>query len=35
MKLTRRPDLDAQTRIEIVMQAWLHQGVYGTMTPIA
>ena len=35
MKFTRRPDLDPQTRIHIVMLAWLHQGVYGKMTEIA
>ena len=35
MKFTRRPDLDPQTRIHIVMLAWLHQGVYGKMTVIA
>src|SRR5438876_10981690 len=35
MKFTRRPDLDPQTRIHIVMLAWLHQGVYGKMTAIA
>jgi hypothetical protein len=35
MKFVRRPDLDAQTRIHIVMIAWLHQGVYGKMTEIA
>jgi len=35
MKFTRRPDLDPQTRIEIVMLAWLYQGVYGKMTQIA
>jgi hypothetical protein len=35
MKFTRRPDLDPQTRIHIVMRAWLHQGVYGKMTEIA
>src|SRR6266852_8872686 len=35
MKFLRRPDLDAQTRIHIVMLAWLHQGVYGKMTEIA
>jgi len=35
MKFRRRPDLDAQTRIHIVMLAWLHQGVYGKMTQIA
>src|SRR5216683_7015086 len=35
MKFTRRPDLDPDTRIEIVKLAWLHQGVYGKMTQIA
>ena len=35
MKFTRRPDLDPQTRIEIVRRAWLHQGIYGKMTQIA
>ena len=35
MKFTRRSDLDPQTRIHIVMLAWLHQGVYGKMTEIA
>src|SRR3989442_15148894 len=35
MKFTRRPDLDPQTRIEMVRLAWLHQGVYGKMTQIA
>ena len=35
MKFTRRSDLDSQTRIHIVMLAWLHQGVYGKMTEIA
>ena len=35
MKFTRRPDLDPQTRIQIVKLAWLHQGVYGKMTEIA
>ena len=35
MTFVRRPDLDAQTRIHIVMLAWLHQGVYGKMTQIA
>ncbi len=35
MKFMRRPDLDTQTRIEIVLQVWLHQGVYGKMTQIA
>jgi len=35
MQFVRRPDLDAQTRISIVMLAWLYQGVYGKMTQIA
>ena len=35
MKFTRRPDLAPQTRISIVMLAWLHQGVHGKMTEIA
>ena len=35
MKFMRRPDLDPQTRIQIVIQAWLNQGVYGKMTEIA
>ena len=35
MKFMRRPDLDTQTRIHIVMLVWLHQGVYGKMTQIA
>lgn len=35
MKFTRRPDLDPQTRIHIVLLAWLYQGVYGKMTQIA
>ena len=35
MKFTRRPDLAPQIRIDIVMLAWLHQGVYGKMTAIA
>jgi len=35
MKFTRRADLDPQTRIHIVMLAWLGQGVYGKMTEIA
>ena len=35
MQFIRRPDLDPQTRIHIVMLAWLHQGVYGKMTEIA
>lgn len=35
MRFMRRPDLDCQTRVHIVMLAWLHQGVYGKMTQIA
>ena len=35
MKFTRRPDLNPQTRIEIVRLAWQYQGVYGKMTQIA
>jgi hypothetical protein len=35
MKFMRRPDLDPRTRIQIVLTAWLHQGVYGKMTQIA
>ena len=35
MKFIRRPDLTPQTRIHIVMLAWLHQGVYGNMTQVA
>ena len=35
MKFPRRPDLDPPTRIQIVMLAWRHQGVYGKMTHIA
>ena len=35
MKFIRRADLAPQTRIHIVMLAWLHQGVYGKMTEIA
>jgi hypothetical protein len=35
MKFTRRPDLDPQTRIDIVKHVWLHQGIYGKMTQIA
>ena len=35
MQFIRRPDLDSQTRIHIVMLAWLHQGVYGKMTEMA
>jgi hypothetical protein len=35
MKFIRRPDVPPQTRIHIVMLAWLHQGVYGKMTQVA
>ena len=35
MKFIRRPDLDAHTRIDIVTQAWLNQGIYGKMTQLA
>ncbi len=35
MKFVRRPDLDPQTRIQIVMLAWLNQGIYGKMMQIA
>jgi len=35
MKFMRRPDLDCQTRVHMVMLAWLHQGVDGKMTQIA
>jgi hypothetical protein len=35
MKFTRRPDLDPQTRIEIVKHVWTNQGIYGKMTQIA
>lgn len=35
MQFTRRPDLAPQTRIDSVMLAWLHRGVYGKMTAIA
>ena len=35
MKFTRRPDLDPQTRIDIVKDVWIHQGLYGKMTQIA
>jgi hypothetical protein len=35
MKFTRRHDLDPQTRIDIVKQVWIHQGIYGKMTQIA
>src|SRR6266702_1728679 len=32
MQFMRRPDLDPQTHIQMVMTAWLPQGVYGKMT---
>jgi hypothetical protein len=32
MKFRRRPDLDSPTRIEIAVQAFLGQGVYGEIT---
>jgi hypothetical protein len=35
MKFIRRSDLPPQTRLHLVMLAWLNQGVYGTMTQIA
>ncbi len=35
MKFIRRPDLDPQTRIEIVKNVWIHQGIYGKTTQIA
>jgi len=35
MKFTRRHDLDPQTRIEIVKDVWINQGLYGKMTQIA
>jgi hypothetical protein len=35
MKFIKRQDLDPQTRIEIVKEAWLYQGIYGKMTQIA
>jgi len=35
MKFTRRHDLDPQTRIDIVKDVWINQGVYGKMTQIA
>ena len=35
MKFVRRPDLDPQTRIPMVMLAWLHHGIYGKMPHIA
>jgi hypothetical protein len=35
MKFTRRHDLDPHTRIEIVKDVWINQGIYGKMTQIA
>ena len=35
MKFMRRPDLDPQTCIHIVMLAWLYQDVCRKMTQIA
>ena len=35
MQCMRRPACDPQTRIHMVMRAWLSQGVYGKMTQIA
>src|SRR5882724_6816691 len=35
MKFIRRPDLTPQTRIHMVMLAWLNQGAYGKMTQIS
>ena len=35
MKFTRRHDLDPQTRIEIVKDVWINQGIYGKMVQIA
>jgi len=35
MKFTRRHDLNPQTRIEIVKDVWINQGLYGKMTQIA
>jgi hypothetical protein len=35
MKFTRRHDLDPQTRINIVKDGWIHQGIYGKMTQMA
>jgi hypothetical protein len=35
MKFTRRPDLDPQTRIDIVQHIWINHGIYGKMTRIA
>ncbi len=35
MKFTRRHDVDPPTRMEIVKDVGLHQGIYGKMTQIA
>jgi hypothetical protein len=35
VKFIRRPDLDVHTRIDIVIRAWLNQGIYGKMTQLA
>ena len=35
MKFIRRPDLDPHTRIDIVKDVWINQGIYGKMTQIA
>jgi hypothetical protein len=35
MKFTRRHDLDPHTRIEIVKDVWINQGIYGKMTQMA
>jgi hypothetical protein len=35
MKFRRRPDLDTLTRVQIAVQAFLAQGVYGEITRIA
>ena len=35
MKFTRRHDLDPQTRIDIVKDVWMNQGIYGKMVQIA
>jgi hypothetical protein len=35
IKFVRRPDLDTQTRINLVVQALANQGIYGARTTIA
>jgi len=35
MKFTRRHDLDPQTRLAIVKDVWINQGIYGKMVEIA